>query len=170
MVPRSAWPVGGGRPARRPLLALRRRCAARGRVLGRGRGRGTSGAAGRRLPGHGPRAAPGSRLRRRAQPPRRRRRTTRAARRRGAADAANGAERAARSLPYQNSVVSLDGRAGADDPRRDRQHDLVLVAVGALGAEQPAEDRQVAEPRDVRGVALVAVLDQPAEHLASRRP
>ena len=41
------------------------------------------------------------------------------------------------SLPYQNSVVSLGGpRLHADDARRDRQDDLVLLAVGVMRAEQ----------------------------------
>src|SRR5256886_9944126 len=52
-------------------------------------------------------------------------------------------------------------RLRADDPRRDREHDLVLVAAGPLRNGQPAEDRQGAQPRDGRRVVPVTVLDLP---------
>src|SRR5207302_1782028 len=56
-------------------------------------------------------------------------------------------------------------RLHADDARRDRQHDLVLLVVGDMRAEEAREDRDVAETRDGVGGTRVGLLDEPREDL-----
>ncbi len=53
----------------------------------------------------------------------------------------------------------------ADQARRDRQHDLGFLVVVALGAEQAAQDRQVAGAGDLVAGAALLVVDQARQHL-----
>src|SRR5207302_1663756 len=56
-------------------------------------------------------------------------------------------------------------RLHADDARRDRQHDLVLLVVGVMRAEEAREDRDVAKTRDGIAGTRVGLLDERREDL-----
>ena len=62
-------------------------------------------------------------------------------------------------------IVGGRMRLHADDVRGHRQHDLVLLAVGVMRAEQVRQNRNFPEQRDAVGGARVGLLDQPAEDL-----
>src|SRR6185312_16620960 len=62
-------------------------------------------------------------------------------------------------------VVARGTRLHAHDARRDRQHDLILLDVGVIQAEELAEDWDVTQAGDFGGVARVGVGYQAGEDL-----
>ena len=62
-------------------------------------------------------------------------------------------------------VVGGGVRLHADDARSHRQHDLVLLPVGMMRAEQVRKNRNLPEQRDAVGGACIGRLDEASEDL-----
>src|ERR1700730_13701938 len=69
------------------------------------------------------------------------------------------------SLPYQNSVVSLEGRGCIRMMRGVTDSTTSLLAIAVLRAEQLADYRNVTEARNAVEIAGVRILDQPGGNL-----
>src|SRR5204863_9617398 len=61
--------------------------------------------------------------------------------------------------------IARGARLHADDARGDRQHDLILLVVGVMRAEEAREDRDVAETRNGVRRAGIRLLDQARQDL-----
>ena len=73
-------------------------------------------------------------------------------------------KRAVGAVP-ELGVVARWAQLRADDARRDRQHDLGLLRIDLLRAEEPAEHRQVSESGNALRATTILVADETRQHL-----